>query len=72
MEQILRRDDECCTVAEVAERFKVNEETIRGSSCPKPVSSSSVTLAKGRRQYRTLRIPKHVVLLVLTRFARPL
>jgi hypothetical protein len=46
MEQILRRDDECCTVVEVAERFKVNEETIRGSSCLKPVSSSSVTLAK--------------------------
>lgn len=63
-------NESCLTVAEVAERLKVNEETVRRLflnesgviviCCPK----------KGRRAYRTLRIPESVYARVVTRFTK--
>jgi hypothetical protein len=57
------------TVAEVAERLKINEETVRRSFLNEPV----VILCfprKRRRTYRTLRIPDPVSRRVLTRFTQ--
>jgi hypothetical protein len=72
MEQILRRDEECFTAAEVAERLKANEETVRRLFMSEAGVIVICHARKGRRQYRTLRIPEHVFLRALTRFARPL
>lgn len=71
MEQILRRDEECLTVTEVAERLKINEETVRRLFMTEPGVIVIYRPRKGRRQYRTLRIPEHVFQRVVTRFTRP-
>jgi excisionase family DNA binding protein len=68
MEQILRRDEECLTVAEVAERLKLNEETVRRLFMAEPGVIVIYRPRKGRRQYRTLRIPEHVFQRVVMRF----
>ena len=60
----------CLTVAEVAERLKVNEETARRLF----LTESGVIVIcyprKGVRVYRTLRIPESVYARVVTRFTK--
>lgn len=70
MEQILGRDEECLTVTEVAERLKINEETVRRLFMTEPGVIVIYRPRKGRRQYRTLRIPEHVFQRVVTRFTK--
>jgi hypothetical protein len=70
MDPILRSDEGCLTVSEVAERLKVNEETVRRLFISEPGVIVLFRPRKGRRQYRTLRIPEHVFNRVLTRFTR--
>jgi hypothetical protein len=72
MEQILRRDEDCLTVSEVAERLKVNEETVRRLFLNEPGVIVIFRPRRGRRQYRTLRIPEHVFERVVRRFTREL
>ncbi len=60
----------CLTVAEVAERLRVNEETVR-----RPFLNDARVIViccpqKGTRVYRTLRIPESVCLRVVTRFTK--
>ena len=70
MNPILRRDEECLTVKDVAERLKIDEETARRLFIAEPDVIVIYRPRRGRRQYRTLRIPDHVFQRVLTRFAR--
>jgi hypothetical protein len=70
MNEPLGPNEECLTVAEVAERLKVNEETVRRIFINEPGVIVIYRPRKGRRQYRTLRIPDHVFRRVLTRFTR--
>lgn len=70
MEQILRHDEKCLTVVEVAERLKLNEETVRRLFLHEPGVIVIYRPRKGRRQYRTLRIPEHVFQRVVARFTR--
>jgi hypothetical protein len=56
------------TVAEVAKRLKVNEETVRRLFLHEPGVIVICFPRKGRRVYRTLRIPERVYQRVLTRF----
>jgi hypothetical protein len=58
------------TVAEVAERLKVNEETVRRIFLNEPGVVVICFPRRGRRVYRTLRIPENVFHRVLTRFTR--
>jgi hypothetical protein len=58
------------TVAEVAEQLKVNEETVRRMFIHEPGVLVICFPRKGRRVYRTLRIPESVFLRVLTRFTK--
>lgn len=58
------------TVTEVAERLKVNEETVRRLFFSEPGVLIICFPRKGRRIYRTLRIPESVFRRVLTRFTR--
>src|SRR5437667_45237 len=58
------------TVAEVAERLKVNEETARRLFLNEPGVIVICYPRKGVRVYRTLRIPESVYLRVVTRFIK--
>jgi excisionase family DNA binding protein len=58
MEETLRRDEGCLTVSEVAERLKLNEETVRRLFMTEPGVIVIYRPRKGRRQYRTLRISR--------------
>ena len=58
------------TVAEVAERLKLNEETVRRLFLNEPGVVVICFPRRGRRVYRTLRIPEKVFQRVLTRFTR--
>jgi hypothetical protein len=58
------------TVAEVAERLKVNEETVRRLFLPEPGVIVISFPRKGRRVYRTVRIPEDVLQRVLARVSR--
>jgi hypothetical protein len=58
------------TVNEVAERLKVNEETVRRIFLNEPGVLVICFPRKGRRVYRTLRIPLGVFQRVLTRFTK--
>ena len=60
----------CLTVAEVAERLKVNEETVRRLFLVEPGVIVISCPRKGTRVYRTLRIPESVYLRVVTRFTK--
>src|SRR5262245_10623408 len=60
MEEPLRPDEECLTASEVARRLKLNEETVRRIFLNEPGVIVIYRPRKGRRQYRTLRIPEHV------------
>jgi hypothetical protein len=71
MEEALHRDEGCFTVTDVAERLKLNEETVRRIFMNEPGVIVIYRPRKGRRQYRTLRIPEHVFQRVVVRFTRP-
>jgi hypothetical protein len=61
-------NEACFTVAEVAERLKVNEETVRRLFLHEPGVIVICFPRRGKRVYRTLRIPESVFQRVLTRF----
>ena len=63
-------DETFFTIAEVAERLKLNEETVRRLFLTEPGVVVICFPRKGRRVYRTLRIPEKVFQRVLTRFTR--
>lgn len=58
------------TVQDVADRLKVNEETVRRLFVDEPGVVVLCFPKRGRRVYRTLRIPETVFRRVITRFAR--
>jgi hypothetical protein len=58
------------TVAEVAELLKVNEETIRRLFLDEPGVIVISFPRKGKRVYRTVRIPEDVLRRVITRVSR--
>ena len=62
--------DSLLTVREVAERLKVNEETVRRLFANEPGVVVICFPKRGRRVYRTLRIPEAVLKKVLTRFVK--
>lgn len=70
MDEPLGSGEECLTVSEVADRLKINEDTVRRIFVNEPGVIVIYRPRKGRRQYRTLRIPDHVFRRVLTRFTR--
>jgi hypothetical protein len=63
-------DERFLTVLEVAERLKVNEDTVRRLFLNEPGVIVLCFPRKGRRLYRTLRIPEPVFQRVLTRFTK--
>ena len=63
-------NENCLTVADVAERLKVNEETVRRLFVNEPGVIVICCPRKGIRVYRTLRIPESVYLRVVTRFTK--
>ena len=56
------------TLAEVAERLKVNDDTVRRMFRHEPGVIVICFPRKGRRVYRTLRIPESVLDRVISRF----
>lgn len=70
MEEPLRINERCLTVTEVADRLKVNQETVRRIFMDEPGVLVIYRPRKGRRQYRTLRIPERVFQRVVTRLTR--
>jgi len=63
-------DEEYLTVTEVAERLKINEDTVRRLFQNEPGVIVICFPRRGRRVYRTLRIPGRVFQRVLTRFTQ--
>ena len=70
MEEPLRIHEQCLTVGDVADRLKVNQETVRRLFMNEPDVLVIYRHRKGRRQYRTLRIPERVFQRVVTRLTR--
>lgn len=70
MELPLQPNEACLTAAEIAERLKLNKETVRRIFLNEPGVIVICCPRKGRRVYRTLRIPEHVFQRVLTRLMR--
>ncbi len=70
MEPPLQPNEEILTAAEIAERLKLNKETVRRIFLNEPGVIVICSPRKGRRVYRTLRIPEHVFQRVLTRLVR--
>ena len=62
--------DRFLTVVEVAERLKVNEDTARRLFLNEPGVVVICFPQKGKRVYRTVRIPESVFQRVVTRLAR--
>ena len=58
------------TLSEVAERLKVNEDTVRRLFVNEPGVVVICFPRKGKRVYRTLRIPDSVFRRVLTRLTK--
>ena len=58
------------TLSDVATRLKVNEDTVRRLFVNEPGVVIICFPRKGKRVYRTLRIPEHVFQRVLTRLTR--
>jgi hypothetical protein len=58
------------TVTEVAERLKINEDTVRRLFLPEPGVLVICFPRRGRRVYRTLRIPETVLQRVVTRLTK--
>jgi hypothetical protein len=65
----IRADEEFLTVGEIAERLKLKPDTIRRLFLTEPGVIVISAPKKGRRMYRTLRIPNSVYQRVLTRMA---
>jgi hypothetical protein len=63
-------DERFLTVIEVAERLKVNEETVRRLFLNEPGVVVICFPRRGRRVYRTLRISESVFQRVLTRLTK--
>jgi len=63
-------DERYLTVLEVAERLKVNDETVRRLFLNEPGVLVICFPRRGRRVYRTLRIPESVFQRVLTRLTK--
>jgi predicted ArsR family transcriptional regulator len=63
-------DESYLTVIEVAERLKVNEETVRRLFLNEAGVVVICFPRRGRRVYRTLRIPESVFQRVLTRLTK--
>ena len=63
-------NESCLTVAEVAARLKVNEETVRRLFLNEPGVIVICSPRKGIRVYRTVRIPESVYARVVTRFTK--
>ena len=63
-------NENCLTVADVAERLKMNVETVRRIFLNEPGVIVISFPRKGRRVYRTLRIPESVFERVLRRFTK--
>jgi hypothetical protein len=63
-------DERFLTVIEVAERLKVNDETVRRLFLNEPGVLVICFPRRGRRVYRTLRIPESVFERVLTRLTK--
>ena len=66
----LESTDVFLTVADVAGRLKVNEETVRRLFLNEPGVVVLCFPKRGRRVYRTLRIPETVFRRVIVGFAR--
>ena len=66
----LQSTDVFLTVREVAVRLKVNEETVRRLFASEPGVIVICFPRRGRRVYRTLRIPEAVFRRVVERFVR--
>lgn len=58
------------TVREVAELLKINEETVRRLFLTEPGVLVICFPRRGRRTYRTLRVPAEVLARVVTRLTR--
>ena len=67
MKPLTHVDEPCLTVAEVAERLKVKTDTVRRLFMNEPGIVVIAFPRKGRRLYRTLRIPVSVYQRVVTR-----
>jgi len=63
-------DDHCLTVSEVAERLKIKPDTVRRLFINEPGVIVIWFPRKGKRAYRTLRIPVSVYQRVVTRLTR--
>ena len=63
-------DEAFYTIVEVAERLKVNEDTVRRLFLNEPGVVVICFPRKGKRVYRTLRIPESVFRRVVTRLTR--
>jgi len=63
-------DEQFLTVSEVAERLKVNDDTVRRLFANEPGVIVICFPRRGRRAYRTLRIPTSVFERVLTRLTK--
>ena len=63
-------DQQFLTIVEVAERLKVNEDTVRRLFLNEPGVIVICFPRRGKRVYRTLRIPEDVFQRVLTRLTK--
>ena len=63
-------DQQFLTIVEVAERLKVNEDTVRRLFLNEPGVIVICFPRRGKRVYRTLRIPESVFQRVLTRLTK--
>jgi hypothetical protein len=63
-------NEHCLTVAEIAERLRLNPDTIRRLFSNEPSVIVFSAPRKGRRVYRTLRIPVTVYQRVVTRLTQ--
>ena len=63
-------DEPFYTIVEVAERLKVNDDTVRRLFLNEPGVVVICFPRKGKRVYRTLRIPESVLRRVVTRLTR--
>jgi hypothetical protein len=70
MEMPLQPQERCLTISEIAERLAVNSDTARRLFMNEPGVIVIAEPRKGRRQYRTLRIPERVFDRVIRRFVK--
>lgn len=63
-------EESLLTLSDAAARLKVNEDTVRRLFVNEPGVVLICFPRKGKRVYRTVRIPEHVFRRVLTRLAK--